>query len=557
MYLRTVRAKGIEYLQLAASYRDPITKTPKTKVLYSFGRKDQVDLDALRRLVKSISRFLEPGEVQALQEELDLDWPFEYLGAKKLGGPYLLDALWRKLGIDRTLHNLLEQRGFSTPVERLIFAMVANRALAPSSKLAMEHWVQTEVRIDGLDEVEVHQLYRAMDFLLEAADDIQRDVFFAIANLFNLEVDVIFVDTTTVYFEVEQEDPDTEDAQGLRKWGYSRDKRPELPQAVIGFAVTRRGIPVRCWVWPGNATDQTLVEEVKKDLNGWKLGRVVTVMDTGFNSEQNRRILQGAGDHYIIGEKLRLGPKGEVHEALKRAGTYKKLKEGIEIKEVIVDKGSTAARRFVVVHNPAEAERDKKKRMDIVAEVERRLEALDQLEGEPHTRAACSLRSHPAFGRYIRQTKTGKLRLDKARIKAEERFDGKFLVSASDHRMPAEDVALGYKQLWRIERLNRDLKHTVDLRPVYHRLDDRIRAHVLLCWLALLLIRVAENETEMTWRHIRNELSPLTVGYHRTRSGEVAQTSPLTDGQKEIFAKLDVKPPARYQEIREKPQLTA
>src|SRR5690606_14911404 len=181
---------------------------------------------------------------------------------------------------------------------------------APSSKLAMEHWVQTEVRIDGLDEVEVHQLYRAMDFLLEAADDIQRDVFFAIANLFNLEVDVIFVDTTTVYFEVDQEDPDTEDAQGLRKWGYSRDKRPELPQAVIGFAVTRSGIPVRCWVWPGNATDQTLVEEVKKDLNGWKLGRVVTVMDTGFNSEQNRRILQGAGDHYIIGEKLRLGPKG-------------------------------------------------------------------------------------------------------------------------------------------------------------------------------------------------------------------------------------------------------
>src|SRR5690606_16518210 len=289
----------------------------------------------------------------------------------------------------------------------------------------------------------------------------------------------------------------------------------------IGFAVTRSGIPVRCWVWPGNATDQSLVEEVKKDLNGWKLGRVVTVMDTGFNSEENRRILQGAGDHYIIGEKLRLGPKGEVHEALKRAGTYKKLKEDLEIKEVIVGKESAAPRRYVVVYNPAEAERDKKKRMDIVAEVERRLEALNQLEGEPHTRAACALRSHPAFGRYIRQTKTGKLRLDKARIKAEERYDGKFLVSTSDHQMPAEDVALGYKQLWRIERLNRDLKHTVDLRPVYHRLEDRIRAHVLLCWLALLLIRIAENETEMTWHHIRTELNPLTVGYHRIRHGEV------------------------------------
>jgi len=557
MYLRTVRAKGIEYLQLAVSYRDPVSKTPKTKVLYSFGRKDQLDVDALRRLVVSISRFLEPSEVQSLQEQLDLDWPFEYLGSRKFGGPYLLDALWRKLGIDRTLRNLLDKRGFSTPVERLIFAMVANRALAPSSKLAMEEWVRDEVRIDGLAEVEVHQLYRAMDFLLEAEDEIQREVFFAIANLFNLEVDLIFVDTTTVYFEIESEDPDTEDAEGFRKWGYSRDKRPELPQAVIGFAVTRSGIPVRCWVWPGNATDQNLVEEVKQDLNGWKLGRVVTVMDTGFNSEENRRILQGVGDHYIIGEKLRLGPKGEVHEALKRAGTYKKLKEGLEIKEVIVGKESAAPRRYVVVYNPAEAERDKKKRMDIVAEVERRLEALNQLEGEPHTRAACALRSHPAFGRYIRQTKTGKLRLDKARIKAEERYDGKFLVSTSDHQMPAEDVALGYKQLWRIERLNRDLKHTVDLRPVYHRLEDRIRAHVLLCWLALLLIRIAENETEMTWHHIRTELNPLTVGYHRIQHGEVVQTSPLTQAQKEIFAQIGVEPPARYQDIRETSQLTA
>jgi len=195
--------------------------------------------------------------------------------------------------------------------------------------------------------------------------------------------------------------------------------------------------------------------------------------------------------------------------------------------------------------------------MDLVAEVERRLEALHQLEGEPHTRAACALRSHPALGRYIRQTKTGKLRLDKARVQAEARYDGKFLVTTSDPQMPAEDVALGYKQLWRIERLNRDLKHTVDLRPVYHRLEDRIRAHVLLCWLALLLIRIAENETEMTWRHIRTELNPLTVGHHRTRDGEVVQTSPLTQAQKEIFAKIGIEPPARYQDIRETSQLTA
>ncbi|WRP14334.1 hypothetical protein VLY81_13075 [Geochorda subterranea] len=163
-----------------------------------------------------------------------------------------------------------------------------------------------------------------MDFLLEAAEAIQREVFWTLANLFNLEVDVIFFDTTTAYFEIEGEDAD-----GLRRWGHSADDHPKMAQVVIGLAVTRDGIPVRCWVWPGNTGDQNVVAEVKRDLNGWKLNRVVVVLDTGFNSEANRRILQGAGDHYIIGEKLRVGPQGcprrrcagrQVPQASRRAG---------------------------------------------------------------------------------------------------------------------------------------------------------------------------------------------------------------------------------------------
>jgi transposase len=543
MYLRTVTTNGVKYVQLAHSYRDPQTGVSKVRVLQSLGRADHLDVEGLKRLVGSICRYLEPYEGKPLQPSLGLDSAFEFVGSRELGVPWVFDGLWSRLGIRRTLESLLSERDYETAVERLVFAMVLNRAMAPSSKLAMEDWVSGEVTVKGLPTVEVHQLYRAMDFLLESAEEIQRNVFSAVANLFNLEVDVIFFDTTTTYFEVEGLSQGEEEE--FRRRGYSKDDRPDLGQIVVGFAMTRDGIPVRVWAWPGNTSDQNVVEEVKKDLNGWKLGRVVTVMDAGFNSTDNRRVLQGAADGYIIGEKMRTGRDGEPADAAQRAGAYKKLACGLEAKEVVVGDGATR-RRFIVVRNPDEAERDEKRRADMVGEVTKRLEELRQLRGEPHTKAACALRSHPVYGRYIRQSKTGTLSLDKGRVKRDARLDGKYLISTSEDSLPVEEVVSAYKNLWRIERLNRDLKHLVDIRPVYHRLEDRVRSHVLLCWLALLLIRVAENETKETWRQLRLELSKLKMGIHRTQSGEVRQSKALTEEQKKAFAALQVQPPPRY-----------
>jgi len=552
MYLRTVTTKGREYVQLAHNTRHPVTGVSKPEILYSFGRADQLDLNALRRLVKSIGRFLEPGEAREIEEELGLEVPFEYMGSRRLGGTWFLDALWRKLGVGETLECLLSGRRFTTPVERLVFSMVGNRALAPLSKLALEDWVGEEVHIPGLPEVEVHQLYRAMDFLLEANEEIQRDVFFSVAHLYNLECDLLFLDTTTTYFEIDGEDrdelaPDGESvvAEGLRKRGLSKDDRNGASQVVIGWAVTRGGIPVRCWVWPGNRCDQSVVDEVKRDLNGWRLGRIITVLDAGFNSEENRRVLQGAGDHYIIGEKLRQGSKGVPVEALRRPGRYKEIEGGLAVKEVTVGKGPTR-QRFVVVRSTEEAEQDRTRREDIVTEVERRLAELSQLDGAPHNKAACALRAHPTYGRYVRQTKTGKLMLNREKIRQEEQLDGKFLVRVSDDHLSAEDAALGYKQLWQVERVFKDLKHVIDIRPVHHRLEDRIRAHVLLCWLAMLLIRLAENETGETWHQMRRHLRRLEVGIHKTRTGEVWQSNRPTEELAELFGALGLKLPPRY-----------
>jgi len=215
MYLRTVTTKGRQYVQLAHNVRDSETGVSKAQILYNFGRADRVDLDGLRRLVGSIARFLEPGEVREVEKQLDLDIAFEYIGSRRLGGTWFLDRLWKRLGIDETLGQLLDDRRFRTPIERLIFAMTANRALSPSSKLALEDWVADEVMIPDLPTVEVHQLYRAMDVLLESSEAIQHDVFFSVAHLFNLECDLLFLDTTTTYFEIEGEDPDN----GLRKRG--------------------------------------------------------------------------------------------------------------------------------------------------------------------------------------------------------------------------------------------------------------------------------------------------------------------------------------------------
>ena len=190
--------------------------------------------------------------------------------------------------------------------------MVCQRCLEPASKLEATRWLGRDVVLGGIDGVSDDELYRAMDFLLACSERVQESVFFSVAHLLNLEVDVIFFDTTSTYFEVCVDDPDEESddedqaaaaARQLRRLGHSKDHRPDLPQVVIGLAVTREGIPVRVWVWPGNANEQTLVEQVKADLAGWRLGRVIYVVDSGFSGRDNLRRLRSAGGHYIAGVK--------------------------------------------------------------------------------------------------------------------------------------------------------------------------------------------------------------------------------------------------------------
>jgi transposase len=385
-----------------------------------------------------------------------------------------------------------------------------------------------------------------MDWLLEVEAELAEQIYWALCNLLNLEVDLLFFDTTSTYFEIDEPDPPTPDAaKGFRSFnGHSKDHRSNLPQVVIGMAVTRDGIPIRVWTWPGNANDQELIRQVKEDMRAWKLGRVVWVADAGFNSAENRQLLQLAGGHYIIGQKLRRDSK-EVQAALSHRGRYRQLADNLEIKEVVLDDG-TMRDRFVVCRNPEAAQRDAARRAGDIEELEQAIAGSDHLAEAKRADLAARLRSRPYLGRFLKLTPTGRLRIDHPKVAEEAKLDGKFVVRTSDPTLSATEVALGYKQLWQIERAWRDMKTTLDLRPVYHRKEERIRAHVLLCWLGLLLIRITENATGQTWATSRQELERMHLVRLSGRTGLVEQRTETTPNQQKIFRALQAAEPPRF-----------
>lgn len=565
MYLRTTsrtRKDGsvVRYLQLAHNVWNAEKGRAEATILYNFGREDAQTRDTLERLVRSIGRYLHPGEPEMDEPALA---DFAFTESRPLGGAYVLDALWQSLGIGETITRLLAKRHRDRRCERSLFALVANRALSPSSKLAASEWVERDVEIPGLAQITDDALYRSMDFLLEIAPALEEAVFHQVANLLDLEVDLLFFDTTSTYFFIDEADDaaprdgrgevltdggdDTPAATsaGFRTYGKSKDHRDDLPQIVVGLAVTRDGIPVRVWSWPGNTSDSALIRQVKTDLREWTLSRVVWVADRGFASAENRRFLRRGDDAYIMGEKLRSASK-EARAALSRAGRYREVAGNLKVKEVKLAQDE----RFIICANPEAAERDASVRARLVAHLTDLIKDSDRLTPLKRAELKGVISNKPGLSRFLRTTAGGLLRIDAEAIAADEKLDGRYLLRSSDPTLSPEDIALGYKQLAEVERGWRDLKHVLDLRPVYHRKEERIRAHVILCWLALLLVRIAETKTGDAWPNLRRELERVQVGTFEGSAGFFRKRTALTAAQKTIFRRLHIQEPAEMQEIR-------
>jgi hypothetical protein len=568
----------VRYLQLTHNEWDPTTKTSRPKVLHSFGREDQLDRDAIRRLVASLTRLLDPATaLTSTDKPGSTSGPagLAFTSSRPVGGTLVLDGLWRRLGIDTVMTRLLAGRKRDPRTERVLFALVANRALEPGSKLAAARWVTRRAHIDGLPETTDDACYRAMDWLLDIAPDLEKEVFWQVATLLDHEVDLLFFDTTSTYFETDEPDlPVTRDSRGrpipdstleatatgeasaatgegadaegvgFRSYGKSKDSREDLPQVVIGMAVTRAGIPVRVWCWPGNTSDSALIRQAREDMRDWTLARVMWVADRGFSSAQNRRELRRGGGHYIIGEKLRSG-SAEATAALSRQGRYQHVRDNLQVKEVKIAEDE----RFVICYNPEQAERDTALREVMLGKLTTMITGTDQLSVTKRAELRGRISTMPGLNRYLRVTPGGLLRIDKKKISIEANLDGKYLLRCSDPALSAEDIALGYKQLLQVERGWRDMKTTLELRPVYHRLEDRIRAHVILCWLALLLIRIAETTTGDTWANLREDLQEMHVGTFEGPAGTFRQRTELTTEQRDILGKIGIEPPKKIIEL--------
>lgn len=557
MYLRTTRRQNKDgseaiYYQLAETIYNREKRRPEAHIVHNFGRAEEVDTEGLKRLASSILRVCDASDVEVLRGSVDLDEVFDY------GVILVAEAMWEELGIGPALRQHMKRKDCKVPHDRILMALAANRMDLPASKLGcFEHWLPVGVWLPESASWKLEQLYRAMDFLLEHIAAAEEAVFSRVANLFNADVDLIFYDTTSLYFEIDEEDEDEDEPhvkskasqKGLRKRGHNKEGRDGNPQIVVGLAVTRDGLPVKSWVFPGNTSDVTTITEIRKDLRGWDLNRAVIVGDAGMFSEENKKILSKGLGRYILAVPMR--KLNEVKdEVITRPGRYKVVKENLEVKEVMVGDGERA-RRYVLCRNLDEAERQAKHRARIIELLEAELALLDK-QDEDHPKRACELMASRRFGRYLKRDRKDRLQIDPSKVEAETRMDGKYVLTTNDDTLSAEDVALGYKAAIIIEGCFRRMKTSgLRTRPIFHWKRERIEAHVKLCVLALLIQRAVEIRTEDTWRNVARKLEALKVVRYHQEGRTIVQRTGIHAELANLITKLGISKPRKILSVTE------
>jgi transposase len=558
MYLRMTQRRNrdgstVAYYALAENAWNAAAKRAEARVVHNFGRADQLDRAALQRLVNSINRVLSDGE--AVTGASKQTPPIAIERVFELGVVLAARGLWEDLGIGAAIRRCIAEGGLTAPHEAALFAMAANRLDAPGSKLACaERWLADVAFLPDAAGLAVDQLYRALDFLAVWSDRIEHEVFLQAADLFRLDVDLIFYDTTTAYFETDEADEDPEEWGGrlfapLRRRGHNKEGRDNQPQVIIALAVTRDGMPVRSWVLPGDTADVTTVARIKDDLSAWRLGRCVFVGDAGMYSADNMAALSRGLGRYILAVPMRKVKEIEL-EVLSRPGRYKPVADNLQVKEVVVGEGERR-RRYVLCLNPEEAEKQRLHREQLLSELTIELNLLHE-RADDHPKAACTLLASRRYGRYLATDYLGRPRLDAAKVKAAEKFDGKFVVITNDDTLTAEDVALGYKGGWIIEACFRRMKQTgLEVRPMFHWTARRIEAHVRLCVLALQMQSAAEIRCSLPWSRIAHELSALKAVRYQAGDRTIVQRSKITDSLGQILKKLGISIPKQILTVSE------
>ena len=464
MFVRVKRlvqdGQRYEYLQIVRSVRDG--PRVRQELVASLGRRDLlVATGQLDGLVQALARF----STRLRVVEAAKDARFVAREARTWGPALVFGRLWGRQGLPEILGRLAEGRRFGFEPERVAFALALQRLCAPGSDLQGAAWAQT-VEAPGFDDLALHHFYRTLPWLAAIRHELERDLFFQGRDLFAGELDLVFVDTTSVYLYRDGE-------SALVRHGYSRDRRPDLPQLVLCVAVDGQGWPVAFDVLPGNTADvEALSLTIARFRGRFRIRRAVVVADRGM---LGRNILAQLRDHagapfdYILGCPLRR-ERAVAEKVLARPGRYQQVADNLEVKEVKLDE-----RRYVVCRNPIEAKQDAADREALLAKLRQTLE-------HDGPKAVVGNRG---YARYLKIAKGG-VSLDEAAIEREARLDGKFVLTTSTE-LPAAEVAQAYKSLWRVERAFREVKSTLDVRPVFHQRDDSVIGHIVGCFLALRL----------------------------------------------------------------------
>jgi hypothetical protein len=482
----------------------------RQRVLHRLGRLDELlvsgQLDALRASLGRFSNKYAVLGAHANGESLTTR-------TRIIGPPLIFERLWQQCGIGPVLRDLLRPRQFEFSVERAVFLTVLHRLMAPGSDRSAEKWKQGYA-IPGADSLALHHLYRAMAWLGEplpeaqqqgatpfvvrtTKDWIEEELFAHRRDLFS-HLDLVFFDTTSIYFE-------GEGGQTLGWYGHSKDHRPDRLQMVVGVVMDQHGNPVCSELWPGNASDvKSLVPIVERLQARFPVGAVCIVADRGMISAGTVRQIQERKWQYILGVRMRSSQEAR-EEVMGRAGRYHEVHARstdphapapLKVKEVWVED-----RRYVVCHNEDQAEKDRQEREAIAAALRDALPGGDK-----------SLVGNKGYRRFLRTTGEC-FSLDEDKLKEEARYDGKWLLTTNTE-LAAGEVAQKYKQLWMVEDIFRSMKSLLETRPIYHKCDETIRGHVFCSFLALVLRKELQDRLErqgwdLGWADVISDLDRL------------------------------------------------
>ncbi len=504
MFARIKKSGKYQYLQIVENRKEK--GKVKQRVIATVGRMDQLqEKGRVETLIRSLSRFSEKA-LLILSGDSDVS-----ADALTIGPTLVFQRLWKESGIQACIQKLLAGQKFEFDVERAIFLTVLHRLMVSGSDRFCDKW-RRDYLIPGTEQLDLHHLYRAMSFLGETLPDqeqtdkfslrrnkdlIEEMLFFNNRDLFS-ELDLVFFDTTSIYFE-------GQGGEHLGRRGFSKDHRPDLHQMVVGAVLDDNGRPICCEMWPGNTTDVTsLMPEVKRLRKRFGIGEFCIVADRGMISAKTLDKLNEDQMPYILGTRMRRVKKINT-EILTRAGRYSQVypessdrrkPAPLKVKEV-----NHEGTRYIVCFNQRQARKDAADQQTILESLKR------QLKKGPK-----ALVGNKGYRKYVKLAKDS-ARIDPAKVKAEKRFDGKWvLVTNTD--LPADQVALKYKELWCVERVFRDMKSLLETRPVYHQKDENIAGHVFCSFLALVLRkeldqRLADKKYRFEWADIKQDLKAL------------------------------------------------